>query len=188
MRSTLRLLASVKPARYLEAGYKTGLTGLFTHPSPRHTLLYVYSSTLEKLKSLPESSLYRQSTEALTKHRLALVEATVPPGYAEWKEKSDKLLADHPEEFLATSGRVDGSAMRKVTVGNRTFVLGTQHAPRDIRDEEWDGEKDEGPELEGPRTVEERKDQALLAERTALNDVEQVDWVPEPPLTADQYV
>jgi NADH dehydrogenase (ubiquinone) 1 alpha subcomplex subunit 5 len=186
MRSALRLLASVKPARYLEAGYMTGLTGLYTHPSPRMTLLYLYSSTIEKLKALPESSLYRQSVEALTKHRMTLVDEMVPPGYKEWKAKADKILLEHPDQFMATSGRPDGSSMHKVVVGDRTFVLGTQHKARDIRTEEWDGETDEGPELEGSRTPEERKDQILLAERTALDDTVQVDWEPEPPLTADQ--
>ncbi|KAK3352354.1 ETC complex I subunit conserved region-domain-containing protein [Lasiosphaeria hispida] len=94
MRRTFRLLASVKPARYLEAGTPTGLTGMFTHPSPRSTLLFLYRSTLDKLKVIPEHSLYRQSVEALTKHRMAIVESTVPPGYEEWATKARQLLAD----------------------------------------------------------------------------------------------
>ena len=94
MRRTFRLLASVKPARYLETGRPTGLAGLYSHPSPRSTLLFLYSSTLDKLKAVPEHSVYRQSVEALTKHRMAIVEAAVPPGYEEWASQARQLLAD----------------------------------------------------------------------------------------------
>ncbi|GKT50212.1 NADH-ubiquinone oxidoreductase 29. subunit, mitochondrial [Colletotrichum spaethianum] len=175
MRRTFRLLAGVKPARYLEAGTPTGLTGLWTHNSPRSTLLY-----------LPESSLYRQSVEALTKHRLGLVEATVPPGYAEWEKKAEQIMKEKPEQFRLVSGRVDGSGARTVKLGNRTFVVATQHDAKDVRVEEWDGEKDEGGTLEGPRTEAERKDHQLLADRKDLNDIAKVQWESEPQLTADQ--
>ncbi|WYZ45451.1 hypothetical protein EsH8_VIII_000767 [Colletotrichum jinshuiense] len=186
MRRTFRLLAGVKPARYLEAGSPTGLTGLWTHNSPRATLLYLYGTTLEKLKAAPESSLYRQSVEALTKHRLSLVESAVPPGYAEWEKKAEQIVKDKPEQFRLVSGRVDGSGARTVKVGNRTFVVATQHDPQDVRVEEWDGEKDEGGTLEGPRTEAERKDHKLLAERKDLNDIVKVQWEAEPQLTSDQ--
>ncbi|KAK2044062.1 hypothetical protein LZ31DRAFT_304960 [Colletotrichum somersetense] len=186
MRRTFRLLAGVKPARYLEPGTPTGLTGLWTHNTPRSTLLFLYSTTLEKLKTFPESSLYRQSVEAITKHRLSLVEATEPPGFAEWEKKAAQIVKEKPEQFRLVSGRVDGSGARTVTLGNRTFVIGTQHEAKDIRVEEWDGEKDEGGTLEGPRTEAERKDHQLLASRKDLNDIAKVQWEPEPQLTADQ--
>merc|ERR1712093_219624 len=99
MRRSLRQLAAVKPSRFLEAGSPTGLTGLFTHNAPRSTLLYLYSSTLEKLKAFPESSLYRQSTEALTKHRMAIVSAVEPEGYKAWAEKARQTIKEHPEVF-----------------------------------------------------------------------------------------
>jgi NADH dehydrogenase (ubiquinone) 1 alpha subcomplex subunit 5 len=139
MRRTFSLLASVKPARYLEPGTPTGLTGLWTHNSPRSTLLYLYSSTLDKLQAFPESSLYRQSVEALTKHRMTLVEATVPPGYSEWEAKTKKQLADKPDLFRIVSGRSDGSKVQKVKVGSRTFVVGQRHASPDIRYEDPTG-------------------------------------------------
>ena len=97
MRRTFRLLANVKPARYLEPGTATGLTGVYTHPSPRSTLLFLYSTTLDKLKAVPEHSVYRQSVEALTKHRMAIVESAVPPGYDEWAAKARRLLAEEME-------------------------------------------------------------------------------------------
>jgi len=97
MRRTFRLLASVKPTRYLETGRPTGLAGVYSHPSPRSTLLFLYSSTLDKLKAVPEHSVYRQSVESLTKHRMAIVESAVPPGYEEWAVTARKLLADELE-------------------------------------------------------------------------------------------
>jgi NADH dehydrogenase (ubiquinone) 1 alpha subcomplex subunit 5 len=57
-----------------------------------------------------------------------------------------------------------------------------------MRYEEWDGEVDEGPELEGSRTLEEREDLRHIFERRDLSDVELVHLEPEPQLTADQWV
>jgi NADH dehydrogenase (ubiquinone) 1 alpha subcomplex subunit 5 len=181
MRPTLRVLA-----RYLEAGTPTGLTGLWTHSTPRSTLLYLYGTTLQKLQTFPESSLYRQSVEALTKHRLALVEQTSPPGYEEWSAKARELVKQRPEQFRINSGRVDGSGARTVKLGDRIFVVGSRHEAGDVRTEEWDGEHNEGGELEGIRTPEERKDQGDYADRKPLEDYEQVEWEDEPQLTADQ--
>jgi NADH dehydrogenase (ubiquinone) 1 alpha subcomplex subunit 5 len=142
---------------------------------------------LSKLQSFPESSLYRASVESLTKHRLALVEKLVPPGYEEWAVRAKKLVSDNPDQFRLASGKVDGSNAHTVRLGNKTFIVGRHQEERDIRYEEWDGEKDEGPELEGMRTEEERKDQVLLGERRALEDHAHVQLEPEPQLTADQY-
>lgn len=99
MRRTLRLFASVKPVRYLEAGAPTGLTGLRTNPSPRSTLLYLYNRTLDKLADVPETSLYRQSVEAVTKHRLGLVQSVKPDGYDEWAAQARAVIQQHPEAF-----------------------------------------------------------------------------------------
>lgn len=181
MKPTLRLFA-----RYLEAGTPTGLTGLWTHATPRSSLLFLYSTTLQRLQSMPESSLYRQSVEAVTRHRMGLVEAQVPPGYAEWAERAKKLVGDNADVFRVNSGRVDGSEARVVKMGDRVFVVGQRHEPGDPRVEEWDGEADEGGELEGVRTLDEKSDLVLLAERKPLEDHEQIEWEDEPQLTADQ--
>ena len=117
MRPTLRALA-----RYLEPGTPTGLTGLWTHATPRSTLLFLYGSTLHKLQSLPATSLYRQSVEAVTKHRLSLVEQYTPPGYEAWAAKARELVRSNPEQFRVASGRVDGSEARTVKLGDRIFV------------------------------------------------------------------
>jgi NADH dehydrogenase (ubiquinone) 1 alpha subcomplex subunit 5 len=149
-------------------------------------LLYLYGSTLNKLQSIPETSAYRQSVESVTKHRMGLVESIVPPGYNEWAAKAKELVLKSSEQFRVNSGRIDGSEVRAVKLGDRVFVVGTRHEEKDIRVEEWDGEEDEGGELEGVRTPEERQDQVIWAERKPLEDHEQVEWEDEPQLTADQ--
>ncbi|KAK4126356.1 hypothetical protein N657DRAFT_567484 [Parathielavia appendiculata] len=188
MRATLRLFAAVRPAaRYLEAGTPTGLTGIYTHASPRSTLLYLYTSTLDKLKAVPEHSVYRQSVEAVTKQRMALVEAAVPPWYEEWAEKTHKLISEHPEEFtVASHHSVSGETAVKLERDGKAFVV--RHIPpkEDMRYEEWDGEVDEGPELEGSRTLEEKQDLRHIFERRDPSDIEHVHLEPEPQLTADQ--
>ncbi|KAG6017737.1 hypothetical protein E4U54_004268 [Claviceps lovelessii] len=181
MQPTMRVLA-----RYLEAGTPTGLAGLWTHSNPRSTLLYLYGSTLNKLQSIPEKSLYRQSVESVTRHRMNLVDGFVPAGYDAWAAKAKELISKNPEQFRVTSGRVDGSEARTVKLGDRVFVIGAKHEAGDVRYEEWDGEADEGGELEGIRTPAERKDQVLWAERKPLEDHEKIDWEDEPQLTADQ--
>ncbi len=183
MRSTLRLLASVKQARYLEPFAPTGLTGLQTHPSPRPTLIYLYTSTLQKLKAFPESSVYRQSTEALTRHRLQIIESTKPPGFDAWLERVKKTVGAEPERF-ASLRLADGSyagALRDDNTDNP-------------RGEEWDGEKLE-PTTEGPaRTPEQQArwekdmEEGTSSASEAGSDFQtlQMKWENEPALEAEQ--
>ncbi|OTA94449.1 hypothetical protein M434DRAFT_394715 [Hypoxylon sp. CO27-5] len=191
MRRTLRLFAAVKPARYLEPGTPTGLTGLYTHSSPRSTLLYLYTRTLEKLQQFPESSLYRQSVEALTKHRLSAIEAVEPPGYAEWAAKARKIAEANPRQFqVTTSPEADRPSARAAILqmesGGRLFVHRADPEPKDERVEEWDGEKDEGPGTEGLRGPEERQEHELLFRKPLDNPGDKIEWETEPQLTADQ--
>ncbi|KAF1960803.1 hypothetical protein CC80DRAFT_501061 [Byssothecium circinans] len=131
MRAAARLLASVKPGKLLEAGAPTGLTGLATHPSPRSTLLYHYNATLDKLKQVPETSVYRQSTEALTRHRLKVIEDTKPAGWDAWAEKIQSQVADDPTlyETQTTSGGVNIVLPKSNEVDFRSTAAA------------WDGEK-----------------------------------------------
>ncbi|KAL4807152.1 ETC complex I subunit conserved region-domain-containing protein [Aspergillus unguis] len=183
MRSTLRLLASVKPARYLEPFAPTGLTGLNTHPSPRPTLIYIYTSTLQKLKSFPQSSAYRQSTEALTRHRLQIIESTKPAGYDAWLERVKKTVSAEPERF-ASLRQADGTYAGSMRDDNSD----------DPRGEEWNGEKLE-PTTEGPaRTPEQqaRWEQALEEGTSSAADADSdfhdihMKWENEPALDAEQ--
>jgi len=100
MRPSVRLHATVKSAtKYLEANTPTGLTGLPTHPRPRPALLFSYSQTLQKLKQLPPSSVYRQSAEALTKQRMSVIQAVKPPGYDEWLARVQKQIDADPSAY-----------------------------------------------------------------------------------------
>lgn len=190
MRATAaRLFAAIRPvaAKYLEPGAPTGLTGLATHASPRSTLLYLYTSTLDKLKAAPEHSVYRQSVEALTRHRLALVEGVVPAGYEEWAERARKLIQDHPEQFNLAAGNKSGEAAVDFEKAGSAFIVTRLPSEEDMRLQEWDGETDEGPELEGSRTLEERESLRQIFERKDSQDTfDSVPWEPEPQLTAEQ--
>lgn len=171
MRNTLRLLAAVKPGRYLEAGNPTGLTGLFTHPAPRSTLLYLYGATLDKLKAFPDHSVYRQSTEALTKHRMKIIESIKPEGYDEWAKKAAEKMEKYPEAFQPGGSYVHKSA------GGQDFV-----SPEDneFEDQEWTS-------LEGTRSSEEKAAEVALLRKGRRQDYSKVvNWEPEPPLEASQ--
>ncbi|KAF3482869.1 NADH-ubiquinone oxidoreductase kDa subunit [Arthroderma uncinatum] len=176
MRATLRLLANVKPARYLEPFTPTGLTGLSTHPSPRPTLIYLYTTTLEKLKTIPESSVYRKSTEALTKHRLDVVKSTKPPGFDAWLERVKALVAENPEKYKAAL-RPDGSYA--------AFQLGEDTTPKG--DELWGGdtssEQQEGAYLSEEQMEARMKEAEAEAAKCATPDIH---WESEPPLEAAQ--
>lgn len=184
MRPAARLLASVqkaKPSQFLEPGAPTGLTGLFTHASPRSTLLYTYNNTLEKLKWFPESSVYRQSTEALTKHRLSVIESVKPAGLEDWQERIKKIVDEHPEAF------------RRVPIstpsGEKAFnIVWRPQALEGMKTAEWDDEYVPAkPFIEGPTGEEEKKDmdkhmqRDLRAENAKIPRIE-----PEPALSIEQ--
>ncbi|KOS21520.1 NADH-ubiquinone oxidoreductase 29.9 kDa subunit [Escovopsis weberi] len=167
MRPTVRALA-----RYLEAGTPTGLTGLWTHSTPRSTLLYLYNSTLQRLQSIPETSLYRQSVEAVTKHRLALVEKTAPPGHEQWAARAKELLSKNNGRFRVTGGPSEGSGAQVVKLGDRVFVVGIRREAGDVRVQEWNGDEDDNAELDNILTPGEEH--------------EEIEWQDEPQLTAEQ--
>jgi len=52
----------------------TGLTGLAVHPNPLPALTQTYEQTLELLSTIPGSSIYRQGAEALTRHKLTIIQ------------------------------------------------------------------------------------------------------------------
>ncbi|CAL1695919.1 unnamed protein product [Somion occarium] len=53
----------------------TGITGLKVHHDPLPELKKTYESTLQALTTIPETSVYRQGVEALTKHKLNIVQS-----------------------------------------------------------------------------------------------------------------
>jgi len=176
MRPTIRLLAQA--ARYLEAGSPTGLTGLLTHPSPRSTLLHTYNSTLDKLKEFPEHSVYRQSVEGLTKHRLNIIEGVKPEGLEAWQERVKETVEKHPEAFHKIGSLANGKEIN--------FVY-KDHILAGMDNAEFDDEPPRKPELEGPRTRAERAQQAKsFTENVKLQNAKIPRIEPEPPLSLEQ--
>lgn len=82
MRAALRLrqaaaTAPLHPYRANKRAGKltTGLHGVPIHPSPLPALLSVYKATLSSLQTkIPQGVVYRQAAEALTEHRMQVVE------------------------------------------------------------------------------------------------------------------
>lgn len=181
MRSSTRLYATVKSAtRYLEANTPTGLTGLSTHPTPRPTLLLTYNQTLEKLKQIPANSVYRQSCEALTKQRLAIVEATKPPGYDEWLARVQKVIETNPDAY--GKFRATGAFVQEQLTFEGKPTWDGKYTRKDAR-------------KEGSNTESEAEDKIGYVQRdiekTDKEEAEGVapqllDLETEPPLTADQ--
>jgi len=184
MKATTRLFAVVtKKGNYLNAYTPTGLTGVMTHPAPRPHLMYLYNTTLDKLKQLPESSVYRQSTEALTKHRLQIVESQIPDGLEEWRQRVQKQIDENPQLFGPM-----GHAF-KDKAGGKGYVISRRLPTKDEGTEEWDGDRavERG---EGPRAPEERLSQAIdLGNNRPLSDFQKsdVELEDEPALSAEQY-
>jgi hypothetical protein len=184
MRSTSRLFATVRSAsKYLEPNIPTGLTGLSTHPLPRPALIYTYKETLNKLKQIPSSSVYRQSAEALTKQRLAILEETKPEGYEQWLERVRKQIDANPGAYNKLLNE-DGS------LGSEKLHIGQV----DI----WDGlntKKDANPEGSNTFGDAEKKARRVIDEMQRV-DKEAAEGTPptvadlevEPPLTREQYV
>merc|ERR1712093_722637 len=87
MRPALRLLSLVVPP--YSAGQRagkltTGIHGLPVHPNPLPTLLDLYKSTLSTLQTrIPQGVVYRQSAEAITQHRVGIIEKHVDLGRIE---------------------------------------------------------------------------------------------------------
>ncbi|KAJ1957789.1 hypothetical protein EC988_000652 [Linderina pennispora] len=62
-------------ARVLFQKVTTGIVGVPVNPEARPQLIALYKRTLEEVKTkIPEKAVYRQSVEALTAHRLKIVE------------------------------------------------------------------------------------------------------------------
>ncbi|KAK4992722.1 hypothetical protein LTR50_000845 [Elasticomyces elasticus] len=183
MKSTIRLYAAA--SRFLEPGAPTGLTGVFTHPSPRSTLLYLYSTTLSKLAQLPQSSVYRQSTEALTKHRLSIVQATKPEGLSAWQDRVKAQIESDPAAKSAFQRIENPEKGAAGGPGSHEMVYRAQADPE--LPEEWDGEEVMRPMAEGPTTEYARRGQgAMLSKEVGADEAKVLRIEPEPPLTAEQ--
>lgn len=176
----MRMLASVKPERFLEAGNPTGLTGLLTHPAPRSTLIYLYNATLEKLKAIPEHSVYRQSTEALTKHRFNIVDSIKPPGYDEWTTRAEEKFKKYRNELSDQSK----GPHRLETTGESVYVITENPEEQDERLIDWDGEKPNS----GRSDLRAGTANQRFQQQGNTSNRDEIDWEPEPPLEVSQIV
>ncbi|KAK5138204.1 hypothetical protein LTR08_004900 [Meristemomyces frigidus] len=181
MKAATRLFASVaKGAQYLEPGTPTGLTGLLTHAAPRTALLFTYTSTLEKLKQFPESSVYRQSTEALTRHRMAIMESVKPAGLEEWQARVSKTIDEYPEAFRKVPVSTGSGKTEYNVVWKASTLTG-------MATDEWDDEAPSKPMLEGARSRAEQERQMKQLLRDPVAEHQAVPRIePEPPLSAEQ--
>jgi NADH dehydrogenase (ubiquinone) 1 alpha subcomplex subunit 5 len=174
------MLAAVqRGSQFLQAGAPTGLTGLRTHPSPRGTLLYLYTSTLDTLKKFPEHSVYRRSTEALINQRLAIVEATKPAGLEAWQKRVESVLEKHPEAFrkIGVKNTSEYNIVWKVSA-----ALAGQPGGKDV-------DEFKGPLLnfDGQLTAAEKAHQGRLLERDQIAERASFPSIEdEPSLTVDQ--
>ncbi|KAF2717353.1 hypothetical protein K431DRAFT_315865 [Polychaeton citri CBS 116435] len=189
MRAATRLFAAVKP-QYLEPGAPTGLAGLFTHATPRSTLLYLYSATLDKLKTFPESSVYRQSTEALTKQRLSVIESVTPEGLEAWQNRVSGLVEQYPNAFrkVQTSNGSSFNIIYKdaVSTSSQRGISAAEYNAKSEDQTHNDESKKQrlssGPKYEDDPEVKRREE--LIDEDPLPDDVPHIE--PEPPLSVDQ--
>jgi NADH dehydrogenase (ubiquinone) 1 alpha subcomplex subunit 5 len=174
MRPSSRVLAQA--ARLLTPGAPTGLTGVLTHAAPRSTLLYLYNSTLDKLKQFPEHSVYRQSVEALTKHRLSIVESVKPEGLEEWQARVKSVVEAHPNAFRSIASS-----------NNEVNIVYKESALKGMETDDYEDEPIQKQEPEGPRMRAHKAHQehTFMADPQADNEmIPRIE--PEPPLSADQ--
>jgi NADH dehydrogenase (ubiquinone) 1 alpha subcomplex subunit 5 len=110
---------------------------------------------------------YRQSTESLTKSRLAIVQSVKPPGYDEWAARAKKIIADNPKVFESNKPTAFPEKGTLVKFAKNRDVLLTikNEIGEDQIYNEWAGERIDQEEM------------------TTRNNI---PWEAEPPLEATQ--
>lgn len=119
---------------------------------------------------------------------MSIVSAVEPEGWKEWSEKAKKVIAEHPEVFNTPEGGVaheGGKHLKEIKAG-KSFVTTKAEPLYDDTTVEWDGENYSGGELEGIRTLKERKGQDTIGLERPGSDTKTVAWDPEPALTIEQ--
>lgn len=86
----------------------TNITGVEVHPSPLSALKKTYQSTLNLIAALPEESVYRNATVAVTKHRLAVVNDVMS------SEAKQGRSADSEEAIAAFEQQIDQGLAEEV--------------------------------------------------------------------------
>ncbi|BGP12391.1 hypothetical protein JCM10213_002004 [Rhodosporidiobolus nylandii] len=104
--ATRRVLAAApaslnKAAPSLRTKLSTGITGIAVEQQPFPSLIHTYNSTLALLQQIPTSAVYRQSVEAITRERLAVVNQLGGEGSEEQVEAvENKIGAGLVEELI----------------------------------------------------------------------------------------
>ncbi|PPR06909.1 hypothetical protein CVT24_011599 [Panaeolus cyanescens] len=87
----------------------TGITGLAVHPNPLPELIKTYESTLTTVNALPQTSVYRQSVEALIKHKLNIVKTAngdISAAEKQLQEGQIEESLDIASDELALAGKM----------------------------------------------------------------------------------
>lgn len=94
-----RLIASSvrEVPKFLRIKTSTDLAGIEVHPNPLPALESKYTRTLEVLKALPESAVYRQSAQAATQSRLDIVREAMTE-----RSQTDPALNEHAIKTVQT--------------------------------------------------------------------------------------
>ena len=142
--------------------------------------MWLYNATLARLSAFPENSVYRQSTEALTRQRLRTVASVEPAGFQEYKDRIGNLLGQssgHTKQLIQQI--IDGKGYEP--------IAGQDPDEREVR---WNGERVEA-RTEGPATARDLETMPRLDEaESKREEVEesQPEIEHEPQLTAEQWV
>lgn len=88
--------------------YSTNIAGITVHPAPLTALLKTYDSTLSILKTLPEDSVYRQATTAVTQHRLSVLQSIAST------ESKDGRPVDNEEAIQQFEEQIDEGLVEEV--------------------------------------------------------------------------
>ncbi|WFC96008.1 hypothetical protein MBRA1_002664 [Malassezia brasiliensis] len=94
---------------YLRTKTSTGLAGIDVHPNPLPVLEQKYTRTLQVLKALPESAVYRQSAEAVTQGRLDIVRAAM-------NENSQKDPSFSEHAIKTVTDKIDGGIVEELLI------------------------------------------------------------------------
>lgn len=109
-RTARQIAASARAApKYLRTQRTTGLAGIDIHPNPLPVLEQKYTRTLQVLKALPESAVYRQSAEAATQTRLDIVRAAV-------NERSQKDAGFNEHAIKVVTEKIDGGVVEELLI------------------------------------------------------------------------
>ncbi|PKI82824.1 hypothetical protein MVES_003264 [Malassezia vespertilionis] len=93
--------------KYLRTAKSTFVAGLPLHPNPLPALEAKYTHTLKVLQVLPASSVFRQSSEAVTQHRLDIVRT-------ELSEQTQQDANANENAISIVTGKIDSGLVEEL--------------------------------------------------------------------------